>query len=93
MHFRFQEEPQVVTSKPTPVVAQVPEAAEVVGTRFASSASLGADDEELLWFPLALLLQPPRQKIQAGRVRTEQESTEGQTATCKASHGMTPRRV
>lgn len=44
-------------------------------------------DRELLWFPLALLLQSPRQKIQAGTVRTEQEGTEGQTATCRPVMG------
>lgn len=89
-HFRLPEELQVIMSGPTPVVAQVAEAAEeVVGTEGLRAQRLSElmDNKELWWFPLALLLQPPWQKIQAGPVRTEQEGTEGQTATCRPVMG------
>ena len=61
----------------TPVVTKEAKVAEEV----LAPANLQAQrlsqltDKELLWFPLALFLQPPRPKIQAGSVRTEQEDT------------------
>lgn len=64
-------------SQLTPVVAKEAKVAEEVLAPANLQAQRRSEltDKELLWLPLALSLQPPRPKIQAGSVGTEPEDT------------------